>query len=271
MPAIQTQQMQPIIKLSNVTNRLGNKDIHRNLDLDIYPNEIVAIIGASGCGKTTLLRSILMLLRPISGNICIFDIDITQSTEKEAQEIRRRWGVMFQSSALFSSLTVLENTLYPLQQFSHLTCKMREEIALLKIKLVGLELEAANKLPDELSGGMKKRAAMARAIALDPELVFLDEPTAGIDPESASELDELMLNLRDSLGLTIVMVTHDIDTLWKVPDRVVFLGEQKVLAVEPMEQLVNNSHPLIQDYFSSDRTRKRVTQHTEEVNDGHEG
>ena len=171
--------------------------------------------------------------------------------------IRQRWGVMFQSGALFSSLTVFENIKFLLREYTQLSEKVINKIALFKIALVGLEMDAAYKYPFELSGGMKKRAALARAIALDPELVFLDEPTAGLDPTSAGELDDLILHLRKNLGLTFVLVTHDLDTLWRVPDRIVFLGEGKVLAATNMQQLIKKDHPLIKSYFDNPRAYSR--------------
>ena len=249
---------QCIIEIDNLKNYLGGRWVHDGLNLTIHPKEIIAIIGASGCGKTTLLRTILMLRQASAGRIRVFGQDITQCSVKIADQVRSRWGVMFQSGALFSALTVMENITFVLHEFTTLSKARQEELALLKISLAGLEASAADKYPSELSGGMRKRAAVARAIALDPDLLFLDEPTAGLDPKSAGELDDLMLHLRDSLGLTLVMVTHDPDTLWRVPDRVVFIGEGKVLAAEPMAQLVHNQHPLIQAYFSGPRAGVRT-------------
>jgi phospholipid/cholesterol/gamma-HCH transport system ATP-binding protein len=247
----------PIIQISNLKNYLGGNWVHTGLNIDIYPGEIIAIVGGSGCGKTTLLRSIIMLQQPTSGEVKVFDKDVVACTEKEAKFLQKQWGVMFQSSALFSSLTVLENVMFPLEEETNLKLNERQQIALLKIRMAGLEIEAAAKYPSELSGGMKKRAALARALALDPKLVFLDEPSSGLDPKSAGDLDELLLHLRDGLGLTFVMVTHDLDTLWHIPDRVCFLGDGKVLAMEPMEKLVKREHPLIKDYFSGIRGYNR--------------
>lgn len=245
----------PLIEISHLTNQLGGKVIHENLNLTIDAGEIVAIIGGSGCGKTTLLRTILMLLRPVKGTIKVFNTDVIKCTPKQALAVQKRWGVLFQNNALFSSLTLLENVLYPLEEYTKLPKEMQRDIALLKILLVGLEADAANKYPGELSGGMQKRGALARAIALDAELLFFDEPTTGLDPNSASDLDQLILQLRDTLGITIVIVTHDIDTLWTVPDRVIFLGEKKVLAAAPLEELIKIDHPLIREYFSSPRAQ----------------
>lgn len=246
-----------IIEVSGLKNYLGGRWVHDGLNLTINRGEILAIIGGSGCGKTTLLRAILMLLRPTAGSIKVLDVDVTNCTPAEALSVQKRWGILFQNNALFSSLTLLENVLFPIQEFAHLSPSMQREIGLLKIVLAGLDVESANKYPAELSGGMQKRAALARAIALDPELLFLDEPTSGLDPNSAGDLDQLIIQLRQSLGITFVIVTHDLDTLWTVPDRVAFLGEGKVLAALPMAELVKDPHPLIQEYFSGPRAAVR--------------
>lgn len=249
---------EPIIRVQNLGNRLGGSWVHQDLNFNVYPGEIIGIVGGSGSGKTTLLRSILMLLTPTCGNIEIFGIDITRCSIEQAQQVRYRWGVMFQQTALFSSMTVLENVMFPLRVFTKIPLELQKEIALFKISLTGLSVEnAANKYPSELSGGMKKRVALARAIVLDPELLFLDEPTSGLDPKSADEFDQLILELRRNLNLTLVMVTHDLDSLWGITDRVAFLGEGKVLAEEPMTALVKNSNPLIKDYLGGERGKVR--------------
>jgi len=247
----------PVIEIEGLCAKIGGKAIFDHLNLTVKRREIIAIIGPSGVGKTTLLRSILMLLRPESGRIKVFGTDITRCDEETAKAVQRRWGVMFQSGALFSSLNVVENVIFALNEESDISHTLMREVALFKIALVGLSKDAAVKFPAELSGGMKKRAAMARAIALDPELVFLDEPTAGLDPKSSDEFDSLVLHLREALNLTFVMITHDLDTLWRVPDRVIFLGEGKVLAACPMHELVKSSHPMIQDYLSTPRSKER--------------
>jgi len=250
------QEQKSIIHVHDLKNYLGGHWVHDGLQLTVNKGEVVAIIGGSGSGKTTLLRSILMLLKPTSGTIKVFDVDVIQCSVAQAREVQHRWGVAFQYNALFSSLTVLENVMFPLAEFTDLPADACEEFALLKIVMVGLPVDAATKHPAELSGGMLKRAALARAMALDPEILFLDEPTAGLDPRSAGDLDDLIMRLRDDLGLTIVMVTHDLDTLWRVPNRVVFLGEGKVLAALPMAELIKQPHPLIQDYFSGARGKE---------------
>jgi phospholipid/cholesterol/gamma-HCH transport system ATP-binding protein len=238
-----------LIELQEVKNYLGGYWVHSGINLTINQGEVAAIVGGSGSGKTTLLRCMLMLLKPTSGIVSLFGIDSMRCTSAQALSIRHRWGVMFQHSALFSSLTVLENVLFPLQVFTQLAAPLQREIALLKIALTGLSLDAANKYPAELSGGMLKRAALARAIALDPELLFLDEPTSGLDPKSAEEFDQLILQLRDSLNLTVVMVTHDLASLRRTSDKVVFLGEGKVLAATSLPELLKQPHPMIKNYF----------------------
>ena len=259
---------QPVIEIENLTNYLGGHWVHDGLSLTVHQKEIIAIIGDSGCGKTTLFRSILMLRQYSAGRIRVFGVDIAQSSRDKLISVRQRWGVMFQGAALFSSLTLLENIMFPLNELTSLSQEEAKEIAYLKIALSGLDSSAALKYPAELSGGMRKRAALARAIALDPELVFLDEPTAGLDPKAAEELDELILRLREMLGLTFVMVTHDLDTLWRVPDRVVYLGEGKVLAAEPMPQLILQENPLIRSYFSGLRSQQQKMRYGEGKSNG---
>lgn len=248
---------QKIIEVSHLKNHLGDKWVHKDVNFVVEKGQIVAIVGGSGSGKTTILRCILMLMNPSAGKIRVFDTDILHCSYAQADRVRRRWGVMFQSGALFSSLTLLENVEFPLRVFTHLSKDLREEIALLKITQVGLSADDANKYPAELSGGMQKRAAVARAIVLDPELLFLDEPTSGLDPHSANAFDDLVLQLRDDLGITVVMVTHDIDSLWRTSDSVVFLGEGKVLAQDPVEKLVKSENQIIKDYFSGPRGQRR--------------
>lgn len=246
---------EPVIEIKNVNINLGGVPVHKGLDLTVYKGEILAIVGGSGSGKTTLLKEILMLTPPDTGSIKIFGHEVTTAAPNVLLDIQRRSGVLFQQNALFSSLTVLENTTFPLQEHTKLDEKSIEELAMLKIGMTGLVENAATKYPAELSGGMQKRAALSRSIVLDPELLFLDEPTAGLDPESAAGLDELILNLQSTLSLTVVIVTHDVDTLWHVTDRVAFLGEGKVLCVDEMSRLVKNPHPLIQQFFNGPRGR----------------
>jgi len=245
-----------VIEIKQLGNWLGGQWVHKDLDLTIQAKEILGVVGGSGSGKTTLLRSILMLQTPKVGSIHIFGTDIIKATQAEVNAVRRLWGVMFQQSALFSSLNVLENVQFPLRTFTRLPPAAQQKIALLKLSLVGLPIETATKYPAELSGGMQKRVALARAIALDPELLFLDEPTAGLDPQNAEALDNLVLDLRNNLGLTVIVITHDLDTLARITDRVAFLGEGRVLAVLPLAQLAQQKQPLIDTYFSGDRCKQ---------------
>ncbi len=247
----------PIIEVDHLKTYLGGHFVHNNLNLTVSQGEILAIAGGSGSGKTTLLRCMLMLTPFISGDIRLFGQSILKSRPSTIAAIQHRWGVMFQSGALFSSLTLLENVAFPLRRFTLLDNEAIIAIARIKINLVGLPADAAEKYPAELSGGMQKRAAVARAIALDPELLFLDEPTAGLDPEGASALDQLVLDLRASLGLTVVMVTHDMDTLCTVPNRIAFLGDGVVLGLGSMAELSESKQPLVQAYFHGARAMQR--------------
>jgi phospholipid/cholesterol/gamma-HCH transport system ATP-binding protein len=246
---------EPVIEISHVQTRFGRAVIHEDVSLTIYRGEILAIVGGSGSGKSTLLREIIMLHRPAGGSIRVFGQEVVDANETDALELRRRWGVMFQYGALFSALTVAENVAVPLREHTDLSESLIQEIAALKIALARLPANAATKYPSELSGGMMKRAALARAIALDPEILFLDEPTAGLDPISAGALDELVKDLKELLGLTVVMVTHDLDSLWRVTDRVAVLGRGTVLGVGSMEELSHAEEPLIREYFHGPRGR----------------
>jgi phospholipid/cholesterol/gamma-HCH transport system ATP-binding protein len=252
---------EPIIEMKNINTVLGGTCVHKDLNLTINRGEILGIVGGSGSGKTTLLREILALTRPNSGSIDVFGHDILTASSATLLAIQKRWGVLFQQNALFSSLTLLENVLFPLKEHTSLDVNSMKDLAELKIMMAGLPLDAASKYPAELSGGMQKRAGLARAIVLDPELLFLDEPTAGLDPQTATGFDDLILNLQSSMGLTIVMVTHDLDSLWKITNRVAFLGKGGVLAVEPMQKLVKNSNPLIQEFFGGPRGRAAQESH----------
>ena len=240
----------PVIEIKGMKNFLGGQWVHSDVNLTVEKGEILAIIGGSGSGKTTILRSLLMLLKPTAGTIKVFGEDISTLDTHQSFLLRRRWGMLFQHSALFSTMSVLENVMFPMQEFSDLEPEFMRELALLKIALVGLPKEAAAKLPSELSGGMQRRAAAARAIAMDPELLFLDEPTTGLDPRGARRFDDLVVFLRGALKLTIVMVSHDIESLKRTTDRVAFVGNCKIISVEPINDLMKNKNELIADYFS---------------------
>lgn len=240
-----------IIKITGLKNYLGGEWVHKDINLSVYKGEVLAIIGGSGSGKTTILRSILMLMQPTAGEIEVFGTSLANIDETSAHNIRRRWGMLFQQSALFSSLNVLENIMFPMKELTNMSSELMRELAEIKISMVGLPPEVAYKYPAELSGGMKRRAAAARAIAMDPELLFLDEPTSGLDPVSARKFDELVSFLQHSLKLTIVIVSHDVESLKRTTDRVAFVGDGRILAAEPINKLMRNKNALIADYFKN--------------------
>ena len=238
-----------VIELSKVSTSFGTHVVHADIDLEVRRAEIFALIGGSGSGKSTLLREMILLHRPNSGSIKVLGIDLQSLDETEALEMRQRWGVMFQHGGLFGSLTVLENVGLPLREHTDLADRLIDEIAASKLAMAGLAVEVGAQYPSELSGGMMKRASLARALALDPELLFLDEPTAGLDPSSAAGVDELVLKLRDLFGLTIVMITHDLDLLWQVADRVAVLADGKVQGTGSMAELSRVDNPAIRQIF----------------------
>jgi len=249
-----------VMAVRRLDTRFGTHVVHERLDLDVRRGEILGIVGGSGTGKSVLLNTMLGLKSPDGGRIVFEDRDLSDLTDLERESIETRWGVLFQGSALFSSLTVKENVLVPLREHAVMADALREEIAEMKIGLVGLAPESANKFPAEISGGMRKRAGLARSLALDPDVLFLDEPTAGLDPISASQFDALLLELSRTLGLTVVMVTHDLDTLHAVCDRVAVLADRKVVACAPLNEVVADGHPWIQEYFSGPRGRAVLRQ-----------
>jgi phospholipid/cholesterol/gamma-HCH transport system ATP-binding protein len=244
-----------IISVRDLRNQFGRQVIHDGLELDIYRGEVLGIVGGSGTGKSVLLRTILGINKARAGRIELFGKMRDQMTLDEERAVERRWGVLFQDGALFSSLTVAQNIQVALKEHLHLPQKLMDEIAAVKIGLVGLPPEAGPKFPSELSGGMRKRAGLARALALDPEIVFLDEPTAGLDPIGASAFDELIKNLQATLGLTVFMVTHDLDSLYAICDRIAVLAEKKVLVTGTIEDMMTQEHPWIREYFHGLRGR----------------
>jgi phospholipid/cholesterol/gamma-HCH transport system ATP-binding protein len=244
-----------VIRLRGIRNQFGSHVVHEGLDLDIRRGEIVGIVGGSGTGKSVLLRTIVGLQHPAAGSVEVLGVDILNGTEDERQEVQTRWGVLFQDGALFSSLTVRENVEVPLEIASDADPEARRALAELKVAMSGLPLNANDKYPSELSGGMRKRAGLARALALDPEIVFLDEPTAGLDPIGAADFDQLIAELRNALGLTVFMVTHDLDSLHAICDRIVVLAEKKVLASGTITELKSYDHPWVRDYFNGPRAR----------------
>jgi phospholipid/cholesterol/gamma-HCH transport system ATP-binding protein len=244
-----------IIKVRGLVNAFGQKVIHDHLDLDVYRGEVLGIVGGSGSGKSVLLRSIIGLIRPREGMVEVFGEPIRGEIESPAmQRIEMRWGVLFQEGALFSSQTVAENIQVPLREYTSMSQELMDEIACMKLGMVGLPSDAGGKFPSELSGGMKKRAGLARALALDPELLFLDEPTAGLDPISANQFDELIRQLQKILGLTVFLVTHDLDTLRAVTDRIAVLVNKK-LVIGTIAELRQNKDRWIQEYFGGVRGR----------------
>lgn len=258
----------PIIEICKLSTCFGSTFVHRDLDLTVRRGEVLGIVGGSGSGKTTLLRAMLALNKPYSGSIKVFGHELTTASRQTLLDIQKRWGVLFQQSALFSSLSLMENVAFPLHEHTSLDLQTIEHLTLLKILMAGLPKSSATKLPAELSGGMQKRAGLARAIVLDPELIFLDEPTSGLDPNTAAAFDELILNLQKTMGLTIVMITHDLDSLWKVTDRVAFLGQGRVMAVEPIASLVKSSEPQIHEYFQGPRGRLAASSNGEGEDNG---
>ena len=244
-----------VVDINGLNTSFGAAVVHEDVSLSVRRGEIFALVGASGCGKSTLLRETIALQAPDSGSIRVFGREVVGLNDEQALPLRRRWGVMFERGALFSALTVTENVGMVLHEHTALDARLIGEIAALKIALSGLPADAGSKYPSELSGGMRKRAALARAIALDPELLFLDEPTAGLDPLSASGIDVLVRQLRDALGLSIMMVTHDLDLLWRAADRVAVLGEGRIIGTGTMSELAESGHPLLREYFHGPRGR----------------
>jgi len=247
-------QASPIISIRGLRTQFGSQVIHDNLDLDVRRGEVLGVVGGSGTGKSVLLRTIVGLNRQRAGTIVVLDRDTSKLSDAERVELEESWGVLFQSGALFSSLTVAQNIQVPMKEHTNLPPKLQAELTALKIELVGLPAEAGAKVPSELSGGMKKRAGLARALALDPEILFLDEPTAGLDPIGAAAFDQLIRSLQQSLGLTVFMVTHDLDSLSAICDRIAVLVDKKV-KVGTMAEHLQDQHPWIHEYFHGPRGR----------------
>jgi phospholipid/cholesterol/gamma-HCH transport system ATP-binding protein len=250
----------PLIDVSHVSTLIGKTVVHADVSLSVQQGEVFAIAGGNGCGKSTLLREIVGLLAPSSGSIHLFGVDSRELEEYDGRAFYRRFGVMFQHGALFSSYTLAENVAVPLREYTAMSPRLIREIVAVKIAMVGLPPDSATKYPSELSGGMRRRAALARAIVLDPELLFLDEPTAGLDPMIAAGFDDLVLSLKSLLGLTVVMVTHDLDSLWRIANRVVVLGNGKVLGIGTMQELSQSDDPVIHEYFHGPRGRSAKEQ-----------
>ncbi len=244
-----------VIRIRGLENRFGAQIVHQGLDLDVRRGEILGVVGGSGTGKSVLMRAIIGLQTPTAGTIEVFGHSAMGLDPAAAKELRRRWGVLFQEGALFSALTVAENIEVPMREFLDLPPALMDELAGFKVAIVGLPADAGPKFPSELSGGMRKRAGLARALALDPQLLFLDEPTAGLDPISAAAFDALIKVLQQTLGLTIFLITHDLDTLHAICDRVAVIADRKVLAVGTIADLLTFDHPWVHEYFSGPRGR----------------
>jgi len=246
---------EPIISIRDLVVGFGDRNTLDGLSFDVLKGEVLGIVGPSGTGKSVTLRTIVGLVARKSGSIRVFGSEYAELSRKNRLEIEKRWGVLFQHGALFSSLTVLENIALPMREYTRFTPAERNELARIKLDLVGLKQDAADKYPSELSGGMIKRAALARALALDPDILFLDEPTAGLDPIGAARFDELILTLRNTLGLTVYMVTHDLDSLATICDRIAALSDGKLLKAGTLPQMLEADHPWLVDYFHGPRAR----------------
>jgi len=243
----------PVIKVRDLVVGFGEQIVLNHLSLDVREGEILGVVGGSGAGKSVLLRTIIGLLPKRQGSIEVLGVDLDKASEAERRALERRWGILFQQGALFSSLTVRENIQFPMRENLHISQRLMDEMTLAKLEMVGLTREDANKYPSELSGGMTKRVALARALALDPEIVFLDEPTSGLDPISAGDFDELIRTLQQTLGLTVFMVTHDLESLYNACDRIAALADGQVVAEGPIETMLECDHPWVKTYFQGKR------------------
>lgn len=256
MARLNTADDETIIHVAGLRTSFGEQVVHEGLDLDVRRGEILGVVGGSGTGKSVLMRAIIGLQPPDAGDVEVFGEPMIGREEYEAKQVRKRWGVLFQGGALFSTLTVAENVQVPIREYyPQLDGQLLDEIAAYKVAMSGLPAEAGPKYPSELSGGMRKRAGLARALALDPQLLFLDEPTAGLDPISAAAFDSLIHSLQKTLGLTVFLITHDLDTLYAICDRVAVLADRHVIAVGTIPELLALDHPWIQEYFNGPRGR----------------
>jgi phospholipid/cholesterol/gamma-HCH transport system ATP-binding protein len=246
--------MEPIISVRGIVNRFGAQIVHDGLDADIRPGEVFGIVGGSGSGKSVLLRTLLGLQKPTQGTVCIEGHEITARSARDLLPVKRRYGVLFQHGALFSSLSVAQNVELPIAEHHRIAPALLRELALLRIRMVGLPEDTAAKFPAQLSGGMTKRVALARALALDPAILFLDEPTSGLDPISAAAFDQLVLELQKDLALTVVMITHDLDTIFRVCNRVGVIVDGRMIS-GTLDEIVRHDHPWIRDYFHGERSR----------------
>jgi phospholipid/cholesterol/gamma-HCH transport system ATP-binding protein len=261
-PEVRDPPQKPVISVKGLVNRFGEQTVHEGLDLDVWPGEILGVVGGSGTGKSVLMRSIIGLQQPQAGHIEVLGRTVTGMDATQVPDLTRQWGVLFQGGALFSGLTVAENIEVPLREYFTLSEQLMTEIAGFKVAMVGLPSEAAPKYPSELSGGMKKRAALARALALDPRLLFLDEPTAGLDPIAADGFDTLIRTLAETMQLTVFLITHDLDTLHAICDRVAVIADKHIIASGTIAELSRFDHPWVQEYFGGPRGRAAaIAQH----------
>ncbi|NOR55949.1 MAG: ATP-binding cassette domain-containing protein [Sulfurovum sp.] len=249
--------MKNIIKVEGIVSKFGERTIHDGVNLQIDENEIYAILGESGAGKSVLMKEMIMLLEPNAGKVSVLGKDLSQLSFKEAQKLRTEWGVLFQFGALYSSLTIAENIAVQLKEYTNISVMMRQKLVSSKLALVGLEPYVGALYPSELSGGMIKRAALARALAIEPKLLFLDEPTSGLDPIGARNFDALIVELRDLLGITVVMITHDLESIFSIVDRMAVLADKQVVAEGSIENVLQSTHPFVEDFFKNEYTKKR--------------
>jgi len=249
--------MAPIIEMRNIVTRFGDTVIHDGVNLQVNTGEIYGILGESGAGKSVLVKEIIMLLRPSSGTVKVLGLELDRTDYREQQALRRSWGVLFQFGALFTSLTVAENIMLPIKEYAQVSPKLLEKIVREKLEMVGLHSRAASLYPKELSGGMVKRAALARALAMDPKLLFLDEPTSGLDPIGARAFDRLIVDLRDALDITVVMITHDLDSIFTIVDRMAILADRHVVAEGSLQEVLTSTHPFVERFFKNEYISKR--------------
>jgi len=257
--------MSCVIQVNDVVTRFGERTIHDGVNLCVKEKEIYAILGQSGAGKSVLLKEMIMLLAPYAGSIEVLGRSLHQLGFSEAQALRREWGVLFQFGALYSSMTIAQNIEVQLKEYTKLSKKMREYLVSSKIAMVGLDAHVGSLYPSELSGGMVKRAALARALAMEPKLLFLDEPTSGLDPVGARNFDKLIVELRDMLDITVVMITHDLDTIFNIVDRMAVLADKRVVAQGSLKDVLNASHPFVEAFFKNDYTKEKFSHHFKEV------
>jgi len=254
-PAKTNGSRDAIIRVRDITVGFNNKLVLDHLDLDVYRGEILGFVGGSGAGKSVLMRTVLGLLPRLEGSIEVLGVDMVNSDDDTRRSVERRWGILFQNGALFSSLSVRENIQFPVREYLDLPERLMDELVVAKLEMVGLKADVRTKYPSELSGGMTKRVALARALALDPDIVFLDEPTSGLDPIGAGEFDNLVRTLQRTLGLTVYMVTHDLDSLHTVCDRIAVLADGKVIIEGTMDKMLTSEHPWVKAYFRGKRSR----------------